>query len=498
MTLASVRFGNVLGSRGSFLSVLADQIARAEPMTVTHPDVTRFFMTVEEAVGLVLEAAAMAEYAETFVLDMGEPVRIVDLVHNYAAQLNLPDVEIRFTGLRPGREAAREGVLRAENRVPSAHPKIWATRARAAASTSRPPRRLYAAADDGDGPRQGALAARAVPEYRPPRTAGRTRRSAAAALPIRTASDARGSRPPANVSSSTAISPWLRPTPRASAGRPESSPSPPAADATVRAAGSGGPRARSAGDGLAADRRAAPRGRRTSCPHRGRLLVGLRPRSGAERRARARGLHVTARYRPRAAHPGGQPRCSARGSGCWRRRPCCTTRRCGGHRLRGRVPLHASVDGRRRRRDRADRRARRGRQVHLLCGRADRRASWRPRTTSARATTRRAYGVVEPLRRSTAAAGAAGRDAPPHGERPPLPGRVPSLSPTGWSCSRRAAGPTASAGPLPPAERPATLVAGTYMAGELRRFWAFAGHAGAGDGLWPAHPDVHGVAARAG
>ena len=141
MTLASVRFGNVLGSRGSLLTVLADQIARAEPVTVTHPDVTRFFMTVEEAVGLVLEAAAMAEYAETFVLDMGEPVQIVDLVHKYAEQLHLPDVEIRYTGLRPGEKLTEKVFSDAEERVPTAHPKIWATRAhRAAARFRRAPR----------------------------------------------------------------------------------------------------------------------------------------------------------------------------------------------------------------------------------------------------------------------------------------------------------------------------------------------------------------------
>src|SRR5947209_1762451 len=75
--MASVRFGNVLGSRGSLLSVLAAQVARDQAITITHPDVTRFFMTTEEAVGLVLEAAAMAEYAETFILDMGDPVPIV-------------------------------------------------------------------------------------------------------------------------------------------------------------------------------------------------------------------------------------------------------------------------------------------------------------------------------------------------------------------------------------------------------------------------------------
>ena len=126
---ASVRFGNVLGSRGSFLTVLAEQVENGEPVTVTHPDVTRFFMTVEEAVGLVVEAGGMAESGEIFVLDMGEPVRIVDLVRNYTAQLNLDesDVAIRYTGLRPGEKLNEALFSEHEQRTPTAHPKVWAT-----------------------------------------------------------------------------------------------------------------------------------------------------------------------------------------------------------------------------------------------------------------------------------------------------------------------------------------------------------------------------------
>ena len=168
VTLASVRFGNVLGSRGSFLSVLADQIARDQPVTVTHPDVSRFFMTVEEAVGLVLETAAMAEYAETFVLDMGEPVQIVSLVRNYAEQLKVPNVEIRYTGLRPGEKLAEKVFSDAEERVPSAHPKIWATRCtEPSADFAALLDRLYAAADDGDSAQAKELLRVLVPEYEP-------------------------------------------------------------------------------------------------------------------------------------------------------------------------------------------------------------------------------------------------------------------------------------------------------------------------------------------
>lgn len=166
--LASVRFGNVLGSRGSFLSVLAEQIAHDEPVTITDPAVTRFFMTIEEAAGLVLETAALAEYAETFVLDMGEPVPIVSLVRNYAEQLKLPDVEIRYTGLRPGEKLEEKIFSDSEERVPTANPKIWATRC-------TPPspnfdsllEQLYAAADDGDGAGVKGLLQRLVPEYIP-------------------------------------------------------------------------------------------------------------------------------------------------------------------------------------------------------------------------------------------------------------------------------------------------------------------------------------------
>jgi FlaA1/EpsC-like NDP-sugar epimerase len=126
---ASVRFGNVLGSRGSLLSVLSGQMESGEAFTVTHPDVTRFFMTTEEAVGLVIEAAAMARAGETFVLDMGEPVRIVDLVHNYAAEMHFPEeaVNIRFTGLRPGEKLHESLFGLDEQRSKTQHSRIWAT-----------------------------------------------------------------------------------------------------------------------------------------------------------------------------------------------------------------------------------------------------------------------------------------------------------------------------------------------------------------------------------
>ncbi len=127
--LVAVRFGNVLGSRGSLLHVLREQLAAGTGVTVTHPEVSRYFMTIEEAVGLVLEAARMAEASGTFVLDMGEPVRILDLVEKFAAQLSIPDFDVRFTGLRPGEKLHEELFATGETRLPTDHPRISRTAA---------------------------------------------------------------------------------------------------------------------------------------------------------------------------------------------------------------------------------------------------------------------------------------------------------------------------------------------------------------------------------
>ena len=126
--LTAVRFGNVLGSRGSLLHVVRDQLASGSEVTVTHPDVSRFFMTIEEAVGLVLEAARMADGSSTYVLDMGVPVRIVDLVRNFANLLNIRDVRFRYTGLRPGEKLTEELFGCEEEALPTDHPRISMTR----------------------------------------------------------------------------------------------------------------------------------------------------------------------------------------------------------------------------------------------------------------------------------------------------------------------------------------------------------------------------------
>ena len=166
--VASVRFGNVLGSRGSLLTVLSEQINRGLPITVTHPDMTRFFMTIEEAAGLVIEAARLAEHGEVFVLDMGEPVRIVDVAQSFAQLLNRPDVEIRFTGMREGEKLNER--LFSENEAPrlTEHPRIFTVdRHEQIFGFHHKLRTLYhaAARNDRDAVMKGLRAL--LPEYQP-------------------------------------------------------------------------------------------------------------------------------------------------------------------------------------------------------------------------------------------------------------------------------------------------------------------------------------------
>lgn len=164
--VCSVRFGNVLGSRGSFLSVVAEQLERGMPVTVTDPDVTRFFMTVEEAVHLVLSAASMAEYGETFVLDMGEPVRIVELVRRYAAQLHMSEVPIRYTGLRPGEKLHEALFSQSEERFRTVDPGIWATRPVALPQDFQQSlETLYLAASKGDESSVRSILSGLLPAY---------------------------------------------------------------------------------------------------------------------------------------------------------------------------------------------------------------------------------------------------------------------------------------------------------------------------------------------
>lgn len=165
----AVRFGNVLGSSGSVVPIFQKQIAAGGPVTVTHPDMKRYFMTIPEASQLVLQAGAIGRGGEIFVLDMGEPIRIVDLAQELIRRSGLrvgEDILIEFTGVRPGEKLYEELAGHSEETRPTSHPKIhvWQLPTADARNVERNLRELHTVID---APRDEVLAAlrHAVPEY---------------------------------------------------------------------------------------------------------------------------------------------------------------------------------------------------------------------------------------------------------------------------------------------------------------------------------------------
>ncbi len=168
----SVRFGNVLGSRGSVVPMFMRQIRAGGPVTVTHPEMQRFFMTIPEAVQLILQAGALGRGGEVFVLDMGEPVKVVDLATDLIRLSGLEpgqDIKIQFCGIRPGEKLYEEMFFSAEHVMPTVHPKVLRARnGLLAEGTMRKIDALAKSALNGDGEEEiRKLLRELVPDFQP-------------------------------------------------------------------------------------------------------------------------------------------------------------------------------------------------------------------------------------------------------------------------------------------------------------------------------------------
>jgi len=168
----AVRFGNVLGSSGSVVPIFKKQIEAGGPVTVTHPEVMRYFMTIPEAVGLVMQASVLGKGGEIFVLDMGHPVRIVDLAKQMIELSGLrvgEDIAIEFTGLKPGEKLFEELQHRDEQHHATEHPRImrFTTKGDFQAASYRAIHELESRLYKVDNNEAKAILKGIIPEYRP-------------------------------------------------------------------------------------------------------------------------------------------------------------------------------------------------------------------------------------------------------------------------------------------------------------------------------------------
>ncbi len=166
----TVRFGNVLGSAGSVVPLFTEQIARGGPVTVTHPEMQRYFMTIPEACQLVMQAGVMGEGGEIFILDMGEPVKIIDLARDLIRLSGFDpdrDIEIKFTGMRPGEKLFEEIAVDEESVDKTKHPKIYVGRVRPymLAEVERSLAELHRFSDGQDVTALKRALKKLVPEY---------------------------------------------------------------------------------------------------------------------------------------------------------------------------------------------------------------------------------------------------------------------------------------------------------------------------------------------